>query len=295
MDTLENLKRKIGSAGELKSVVKTMKAMAASNIVQFEMAATALNDYYNTVSLGMIAYFSQEKNYSITQPQKNDKGKSICALVFGSDQGLVGQFNEELSDFTTKSLNEFSEKKVVWAVGKRMQDRLADSDFIKTKLFPVRAITVLVGNILIDIETARENGEINEFYIFNNRLKIGTGYEPVSLRLLPLDYKWERDLKNKKWPTNKLPQIVGGIKPTLFALIKEYLFVSIYKACAESLASENESRLEAMQRAEKNIDEIENELNNKYHQLRQSSIDEELFDVVSGFEALKKNKNLPLK
>jgi F-type H+-transporting ATPase subunit gamma len=148
----------------------------------------------------------------------------------------------------------------------------------------------LVGNILIDIEVSREKGDFGEFYIYNNRQKKGTGYEPVSLRLLPLDYKWEQDFKNQKWPTNKLPQVVGGIKSSLFALIKEYLFVSIYKACAESLASENTSRLEAMQRAEKNIDDIENELNNKYHLLRQNSIDEELFDVVSGFEALNKKR-----
>ncbi len=60
------------------------------------------------------------------------------------------------------------------------------------------------------------------------------------------------------------------------------------KICAESLASENASRLAAMQRAEKNINELLDDLTHSYHQLRQSSIDEELFDVVSGFEALKK-------
>ena len=70
------------------------------------------------------------------------------------------------------------------------------------------------------------------------------------------------------------------------ALIHEYLFSSFFKACAESLVSENASRLAAMQRAEKNIDELLDELNHKFNSLRQSSIDEELFDVVSGFEAM---------
>jgi len=59
------------------------------------------------------------------------------------------------------------------------------------------------------------------------------------------------------------------------------------EAYAESLASENASRLAAMQRAEKNIDELLDDLSLKFHGLRQSNIDEELFDVVSGFEALK--------
>ncbi|HLP59113.1 MAG TPA: F0F1 ATP synthase subunit gamma, partial [Candidatus Deferrimicrobium sp.] len=66
----------------------------------------------------------------------------------------------------------------------------------------------------------------------------------------------------------------------------EYLFVSLFRTCAESLASENASRLAAMQRADKNIDEMLEELNGTYHRLRQGAIDEELFDVVSGFEAL---------
>jgi F-type H+-transporting ATPase subunit gamma len=77
---------------------------------------------------------------------------------------------------------------------------------------------------------------------------------------------------------------------TLRALIREYLFVSLFRACAESLASENASRLAAMERADKNIDELLETLSGSFHRLRQSGIDEELFDVVSGFEAMSKEK-----
>jgi F-type H+-transporting ATPase subunit gamma len=62
--------------------------------------------------------------------------------------------------------------------------------------------------------------------------------------------------------------------------------VSLFKACAESLASENASRLAAMQRAEKNIDERLADLGRTFHRLRQSGIDEELFDVIAGYESL---------
>ena len=68
--------------------------------------------------------------------------------------------------------------------------------------------------------------------------------------------------------------------------INGYFFVSFFRVCAESLASENASRLAAMQRADKNIDELLEDLNGAFHRLRQNGIDEELFDVVSGFEAL---------
>lgn len=89
-----------------------------------------------------------------------------------------------------------------------------------------------------------------------------------------------------KWPTTIIPQVAGGMQDTLLALIHEYLFASLFKACAESLASENASRLVAMQRAEKNIEELLDKLNHQFHQLRQGLIDEELFDVISGFEAI---------
>ena len=77
-----------------------------------------------------------------------------------------------------------------------------------------------------------------------------------------------------------------GGATTLRALIGEYLFVSLFRACAESLASENASRLAAMQRADRNIDELLDDLNGTFQRLRQSGIDEELFEVISGFEAL---------
>jgi F-type H+-transporting ATPase subunit gamma len=64
------------------------------------------------------------------------------------------------------------------------------------------------------------------------------------------------------------------------------LFVSLFRACAESMASENASRLAAMERAARNIDELLQSLQGSFHSRRQSGIDEELFDVVSGFEAI---------
>jgi F-type H+-transporting ATPase subunit gamma len=83
-----------------------------------------------------------------------------------------------------------------------------------------------------------------------------------------------------------LPEVLGDATATLRSLIRGYLFVSLFRACAESLASENASRLAAMERADKNIDELLGTLKATFHRLRQTGIDEELFDVISGFEAL---------
>jgi F-type H+-transporting ATPase subunit gamma len=293
MDTLEDLNRKLEGAKDIKSVVKAMKAMAASNIAQYEMAVKSLGDYYYTVTLGIKAYLTAEKIQTIIEKPVTNKNNDqlVCAIVFGSDLGLVGQFNDLIADFVVNSIRTLPGKKEIWVIGERVQALLTDADFVVKKFYPVPssidAITPLIQNILIEIAQSREKDKVREFYIFHNQPKQETGYDPVMQRLLPLDKQWMFDLAGIHWPTNHIPEVTGNAVVTLAALINSYLFVSAFKACAESLAAENASRLEAMQRAEKNVGDMLERLGKKFQGLRQSLIDEELFDVVSGFEALK--------
>ena len=202
----------------------------------------------------------------------------------------MGKFNEVVADYAIKTLAGLSGKPHAWAVGERVHARLADAGLPLMGLFAVpncvQAITPLVGQIHIESEAHRAKGEYARLYVFHNRPRSGALYEPVSQRLLPLDAQWEQGLAKIPWPTKNLPEVVCGGAGTLRALIRGYLFISLFRACAESLASENASRLAAMQRAEKNIDELLENLTRTFHRLRQTSIDEELFDVISGFEAL---------
>ncbi|MHB1398222.1 MAG: F0F1 ATP synthase subunit gamma [Trichloromonadaceae bacterium] len=290
-DTTASLRRKIDSAGNLQSVVRTMKALAASSIGQYEQSVRALSDYYQTVELGLGVCFRDADSSGLMNGETKPTNKGVIeAVVFGSDQGLVGQFNDLVADFAVKTLAALTDKANVWAVGERVQARLADAGLPLLGLFTVpnsvKAIAPLVGQILVASETHRSQGEATELYLFYNRPASGAVYTPVSQRLLPLDATWRRELAELPWPMENLPEVMGDKTETLRALIREYLFVSLFRACAESLASENASRLAAMQRADKNIDELLEGLNRTFHRLRQSGIDEELFDVISGFEAL---------
>lgn len=292
METLESLRRKLDGAADLKSVVSTMKAMAASNIHQYEMAVSALSDYYRTLNLGIVAYFRQAEMETVTIKETLRKNIEpvTYAIVFGSDQGLVAQFNDSLTEFVSHSLQSLPGLKEIWTVGERVELLLADAGFATTRSFhvpnSVHAITPLVAEILN--ECLEKNIDESQFYIFHNIPKERRGYDQVMQKLLPFDKKWLDSLKSIPWPTKNIPQVAGSMKLTLEALIREYLFLALFKACAESLASENASRLDAMQRAEKSIEELLEDLGFEFHRLRQSSIDEELFDVVSGFETMRK-------
>jgi F-type H+-transporting ATPase subunit gamma len=290
IESAASLRRKIASAGDLDSVVRTMKAMAASNIGQYENAVRSLDDYYRTVQLGLAASLSQGAPAITSATGSQKETEAIGAVVFGSDQGLVGQFNDVMVKFVVQTLENLPGEKKVWAIGERIQSRFADIGLLARESFAlpnsISAITPLVGHILIEMELHREKRADTRVYLFHNRPESGAIYTPVVQRLLPLDELWRHDLAAIRWPTHNLPEVMNDGGQTLLALVREYLFVSLFRACAESLASENASRLAAMQRAEKNIGELLEDLKRTFHRLRQSSIDEELFDVVSGFEAL---------
>jgi F-type H+-transporting ATPase subunit gamma len=289
-DTTESLRRKIGSAGDLQAVVRAMKAQAAASIGQYERSVAALGDYARTVELGLTACFRQDRSAAAEPHRQAASGGDICAVVFGSDQGLVGRFNDVVIDFALEALGALPGKAKVWAVGDRVRTRLADAGVALLGRFDVpgsvQAITPLVGAILVEAEAREQAGKGPEIHLFYNRPLSGSAYAPIGQRLLPLDEAWLHGLADRPWPTAMLAEVMGTGSVTVRALIREYLFVSLFRACAESLASENASRLAAMDRADRNIDTLMETLHGSFHRLRQSGIDEELFDVTAGFNAL---------
>ena len=292
-ETAESLRRKIGSAGDLHAVVRTMKALAAANIGQYEQSVRALADYYRTVELGLSVCFRKSVPALPFTMGKRPEKEVINAVVFGSDQGLVGQFNDTIADFAVQALAALPGKTQIWAVGERVHARLTDAGLALMSPLAVpnsvKAITPLVGQILLKTATQDSRNQFAALHLFYNSPNADGVYAPVTQQLLPLDENWRSKLAELPWPSGSLPEAVGNPTATLRALLDEYLFVSLFRACAESLASENASRLAAMQRADKNIDELLEDLNATFHRLRQNGIDEELFDVVSGFEALVKD------
>jgi F-type H+-transporting ATPase subunit gamma len=298
-DSTASLQRKIGSAADLRSVVRAMKAQAAASVGQYEKSVAALGDYARTVDLGLAVCFQQSDPVAAApQPHARSNDKLIRAVVFGSDQGLVGRFNDIVLDHAQQSLASLKGSASVWGVGERLRAALATSGMPLLGVFTVpgsvQSIAALVGQILVaaidESEPLEQSGSLTELHLFYNCPTSGSAYHPVGQRLLPLDAQWRRRLARQRAATGTLPDVVGDKLSTLRALIREYLFVSIFRACAESLASENSSRLAAMERADRNIDKMLVTLHDNFHRLRQNTIDEELSDVVSGFKALQSKK-----
>jgi len=294
-DSLAALRRKITGADDLHAVVRTMKALAASSIGDYERSVLALADYDRMVSLGLGECFRQARADPNAAPERVAAGASepIGAIVFGSDQGLVGPFNDVIAEHAVATLAGLRGRAQVWAVGERVLARLKDAglEVLGAYAVPgsVEAIAPLVAQIQIDSEARRAKsgqGQAMPVHVFHNRPLAAALYEPVGQRLLPLDAAWQQKLAAVPWPGKTRPEVLDHGATTLRALIREYLFISLFRACAESLASENASRLAAMERADRNILDLLEQLQGRFHRLRQGSIDEELFDVTAGYEAL---------
>lgn len=291
METTESLKRHIQTAEDLHSLVRTMKAMAAVSIRHLEHAVHSLADYQRTIEMGLRVVLRQRSGSAVTA--RAAPRRSLGAVVVGSDQGMCGQLNDQVVAFAMEhiqaSLLEGGELAVL-AVGNRVAARLEDAGYALETSLPIAGstsgITPLVQDILLHVERWHGDGRVDRIVVFHCERTSRAAYRMRRLDLLPIDRAWLETLERQEWPTGVLPTFTMDADQLFSALVRQYLFVSLYRACAESLASENASRLAAMRGAERNIGDRIVELTGQFHQTRQMAITEELLDIASGFEAL---------
>lgn len=289
--TLEALKRKIDTAQDLQSVVKTMKALAAVSIRQYEKAVESLSEYNRTLEMGMQILL--KNNPETLAGMKPVPTHRLGVVVFGSDQGMCGQFNERITDFTQQQIDALPiarSRRIILTVGMRVRDRLEAAGQKSENYFivpgSIAGIAPMVQEIVLTLETWRRDRQLDQILVFNNRPLSGAAYRPHQQQIFPINVSRLHQLQAKKWNSSTLPTFTMSQERLVSALFRQYFFVSLYRACAESLASENASRLASMQIAETNIQERLSELQGEFNHQRQTAITEELLDIVSGFESI---------
>lgn len=291
METLDSLRRRIHSAQDLYGIVRTMKALAAASIRQYERSVEAIEAYNHTVELGLHIVL-QDRSARADELAPRQIGESL-AILFGSDQGMCGQFNENIVSFALNDIEANSQTQgypAQMVVGLRAASHMQEMGSSIQEMFSVpgsvEGINPAVQSLLLTIQTWREQEDITRVTLYYNRPISGTSYQPTRVQLIPIDMSKFRTPIKKLCPSRSLPLYTLERERLLSALLRQYLFAQLYRAYAESLASENASRLMTMQAAEKNIQERLAELNAVYHGQRQGSITSELLDIVAGVEAL---------
>lgn len=295
MDTLEVLGRRIHTTQELKSIVHTMKTLSAVSIRHYEDAVASLREYSHTVELGLRVVLD-----SRVPPRRLAAAASgpTAFVVFGSDHGLCGRFNEQIVAFARAQLRGVDGTRgVLWlTAGERAGDKLGAAGETPAARLQLpgapSGLVVTAQTVLLHLDRWRAEAGAERILVAHNRRGEQTTATPTLRQLLPLDPTWLETITAEPWPSRRLPTYSMDPDELLATLMREYLFVGVYQAAAESIASEHAARLAAMQEAEHNIDETLDELGTAYRRLRQELITEELLDVIAGFEVLRSQPHL---
>ncbi|MCP4393700.1 MAG: hypothetical protein GY804_05465 [Alphaproteobacteria bacterium] len=293
MDTLENLSKRIKTTNDLRSIVSTMKALAAASINQYDKASASLVEYHKSIELGL--HVSLLENDTSLVEEKNSNDKPTITLVIGTDHGLVGRFNKEVSSRAVNALREKGVapgEAIIVAAGKRVNAILESAGEKAETVFhlpsSVNGLVPAARNILVRIEELCREHETDKVLIFANKKTKKSLAKVAETQLLPVSPEYLIEISQRKWESRCLPMHTMEQSEIFSAFIRQLLFNNICKALAQSLLSEQASRLAAMQAAEKNIDEHLENMNRIYQQRRQAAITEELLDVVGGSEILNK-------
>lgn len=291
MQTAEAIRRRLDTAEGLRSIVRTMKTLAIVSIRQYEDAVRALDEYSRTVDLATQALI-RDRPAAVAQ-MTEQRSERLGVVVFGADQGLCGAFSEQIATRLLEdrlAIDQDGAHGPLLAIGTRVANRLEDGGLPPTEVLHLPAsapmMASLVGEILGRIDRWRASNEADAVHLYYNRPDPGAIYRPHHAVLLPLDAERLRTLAATPWRPRGVPALAAEWETLLTATVQEYLFVTLQRALAESLASEHAARRAAMHAAERNLDDRLAELRGQFNQQRQSAITSELLDIVSGYEVL---------
>lgn len=290
MEMLEALTKKINTIENLKSVVRTMKSLSAVSIRQYETAEAAIVDYHRTIELGLQVVLSADPQ--IAKPVRSNRGP-VGVIVFGSDYGLCGRFNALIADFAISRLDAEGlghHDCHCLAIGTRVMAKLETRGLKPQNCLRLpstaNGLADLAGTLILEIDKWREQNECERTLMFYNRREAMQRSAPRMTRLLPIDQHYLDVLAQQPWEATGLPTFSMDADVLLSALLRQHLFISIFRAGAESLAAEHATRLASMQSAERNIAEKLDEMNAEHRRTRQNAITAEIQDIVAGYEVL---------
>jgi F-type H+-transporting ATPase subunit gamma len=286
----EVLRRRIATAVELQSLVHVLRSLAAVRVREHEEAVSSIDAYGRTIAAGLQVVMQRRPAEVIQSTRRNE---TLGAIVLGSGQGLCGNFNERIADYAVERMAELHvspEARAIVVVGERVATYLETAGYAIDERMPSvvdrSTITAVILRVLAKIDEWDTRRRMERIVLFYNRQGERLTLEPVMKDLIPVDATWLRELAARPWPGRTIPTFSMDAEILFSKLIRQLIFFTIYRAFIESLAIENLSRLQAMQAAERNIDERLDDLSATYDRLRKAAITSELLDITTGYEAV---------
>ena len=280
---MRDIKRRKESVQSTQQITKAMKLVATVKLQKARGKAESNKPYFNMLYDTICSILAMTKNVDHRYLRDNDCEKK-AVIVITSNRGLAGGYNSNIVKLITGG--DFDKDSYIYAVGKKGIEGLTRKGFKIHKDFSEVINEPLFSDatqMTKELLTQYTQGEIGEIYIAYTNFKNTVTQEPVLRKLLPLSAD---DFEEKEIDDKLLMNFEPTPEDVLDLVIPKYMSNIIFGAFLESVASENGARMQAMDSATSNAEDMIASLSLKYNRARQSAITQELTEIIAGADAI---------
>ena len=292
MASMRDIKRRKTSIQSTQQITKAMKLVSTVKLQRAKNAAERSKVYFNEMYATVSSILSKSGN--INHPYLTSSGSEKKAVItVTSNRGLAGGYNSNVTKLVTNDDSFTTDNTVIYAIGKKGKDTLSRkgyaiaADYTEVINAPLYSDAIDICNTVLK---AYQDGEIGEIYLAYTVFKNTVSQVPTMIKLLPVDLDAAKEAKDlDQDETNDTRAIMNfepGEEEALDLIIPKYVTSLIYGAMIEAVASENGARMQAMDNATSNAEEMIQDLELGYNRARQAHITQELTEIIGGAEAL---------
>ena len=284
MASMRDIKRRKGSIQSTQQITKAMKLVSTVKLQRGKQNAEKSQTYFHCMYNTVHSILRRTQNLEHKYLKSGESGKK-AVIVITSNRGLAGGYNSNVIKLITKG-ELANEDLAIYAIGKKGKDALAKNYEIRADYSDVIEDPVYAEAMKISKEvlSAFENGEISEIYLAYTGFKNTVVHIPTLLKLLPVEVSEEEEAAQEDDPV--MMNFEPEDEEALNLLIPKYITSLIYGGMIEAIASENGARMQAMDAATSNAEEMIEDLTLLYNRARQGSITQELTEIIAGANAI---------
>ncbi len=284
MASMRDIKRRKESVASTGQITKAMKLVSTVKLQKAKARAESNKPYFTMLYDTICSILARTGTIDHRYLRESDsKRKAVIAIT--SNRGLAGGYNNNIVKEITAAFA--PEDTDIYALGKKGLEGLSRKgyhiieDYSEVMNEPLYADAIHIGK---NVLASYENGEVGEIYLAYTGFKNTVVHEPKLIKLLPISV--EEIMKDVAIDTLTLMNFEPEADEALDMIIPKYMNNIIYGAFVEAIASENGARMQAMDSATKNAEDMIDDLSLKYNRARQSSITQELTEIIAGAEAI---------
>ena len=292
MASMRDIKRRKESVQSTGQITKAMKLVSSVKLQKAKVGAEVSKPYFDTMYETVADMIAKSAQMSHPFLQKSQSEKK-AVITITSNRGLAGGYNSNIVKLVAKDERFNKDDTVIYAVGTKGRDSLSRQgydiagDYSEAINEPLYSDAMEIGKELLSKFTS---GEIGEIYLAYTIFKNTVVQIPAMIKLLPIDAE-DIVSEQEEEPESSLDKItLMNYEPepeeALDAIIPKYVNSLIYGGLVESHASENGARMQAMDSATSNAEDMISDLSLKYNRARQASITQELTEIIAGASAI---------